>query len=213
MIAAKDFWKWFEKNNAKFFFLNQIGNEEEKEKLLDEFLKKLHEYCAQLFFQIGGYPNEVQELIISAEGNVDYFRKVEELVGSAPKLKDWNIIAFKPPADSNFVIDVNGVKFDPKRTWFMPLENKKRPELFGIRLFTDNYSDSQKSDFLNAAYLALDSLLGERVHALSVHHVEVRKLDYDDPGENGLRSLSELLPYLEQKNSPLIFRPPFSRGT
>jgi hypothetical protein len=198
MISATEFWDWFQKNNARFFFLNQIDSEDEKEKILDEFLKKLHEYSNNLYFQIGGHPDDTQDLIITAEGDTKYFNKVEELVNAVPKIKDWNVIAFKPPADSNFVVDLNGIKIDPKKTWFMPLENKKRPELFGLRLFTDNYSDSKKEDFLNVAYLALDSLLGEKTNALSVHHVEVVKL-MQDPDETALRLLTELPSYLKAK--------------
>jgi hypothetical protein len=198
MITAKEFWDWFVKNNAKFFFLNQIDDEDEKEKIMDEFLKKIHEYSEKLYFQIGGHPNEVQDLIITAEGNIDYFDKVEELVRSAPQLKDWNIIAFKPPADSNFVVDLNGAKIDPRKTWFMPLENKKRPELFGVRLFIDDYSDSTKKDFLNVAYLALDSLLGEKANAINIQHLEVTKL-IGDPIEKGLLSLTQLPSYIKKR--------------
>jgi hypothetical protein len=198
MISAIDFWEWFEKNNTKYFFLNQISSNQEKEKLLDEFLIKLHEYCDKLFFQIGGYPDDVQDLIISAEGNVDYFSEVECLVSFAPQLKHWNIIAFKPPVDTNFVIDLNGVTVDPTKTWFLPLENKKNPKLLGIRLFIETYSKAQNEDFLNAAYLALDSLLGEKINALSIHHIEITKLDRDQE-KTRLRSLSELPSYLEQK--------------
>jgi hypothetical protein len=198
MISASEFWDWFVKNNAKYFFLNQIENEDEKEKIMNEFFLKLHEYSDKLYFQIGGHPDEVQDLIITAEGNIDYFDKVEELVGFAPKLKNWNIIAFKPPADSNFVVDLNGARIDPRKTWFMPLENKKRPELFGLRLFTTEYSDSNKENFLNVAYLALDSLLGEKTNALNIQHVEVTKLT-GDPDDKGLLSLTELPSYIERK--------------
>src|SRR5690348_5057588 len=120
MITAKEFWSWIKKNNAKYFFLDQVGDKEVMEKLLDEFLQQLHQYSDKLFFEIGGHPDETQELFITAEGNAEYFHKVTELVGQAPSLKDWSIIAFKQPKEPGFTIHHNNVKLDPKEMWFSP---------------------------------------------------------------------------------------------
>lgn len=198
MISSTEFWNWFKGNNAKFFFLNQIEDEVERERILDEFLKKLHEFSPGLYFEIGGHPDEVQDLIISAAGDVQYFDKVEELVRSAPKLPNWNVVAFKPPANST-VISQDGVTIDANRTWFMPLQNKKNPKIFGVRLFINGFSDTHRATFLNAAYLVLDSLLGEKSSALNIHHVEVASLPID-PIEIGLFPLSELPQYISKRN-------------
>jgi hypothetical protein len=48
------FWAWFKTNNAKYYYLNQLSDAEEKENLLNIFLKQLHKYCDKLFFEIGG---------------------------------------------------------------------------------------------------------------------------------------------------------------
>lgn len=200
MITAKNFWNWFEQNSNKFFFLNQVDNEDEREKILDDFLNQLHQYCDKLYFEIGGHPDEIQDLIITADGNLDYFSKVEELIKHAPKLKDWNIIAFKPPVDPSFVIEYGDIKIDPKKTWFLPLENEKRPEQLGLRICTPDYSPAKKKDFLNAAYLALDSILGEKSNALNIQHVEVEDLP-DNPEKEGMINLIELPQYISWKKS------------
>jgi hypothetical protein len=125
MNKEEIFWNWFKTNNSKYFYLNQIKDLVEKEKLLDQFLKQLHNYCDKLYFEIGGFPNQPQELIISAEGNKNYFDKVEALVKVAPKINDWQIIAFKPPMGVDFITEYGGVKLNVHEIWFLPLENNK----------------------------------------------------------------------------------------
>ena len=97
MISATEFWDWFKKNNFQFFFLNQINDENEKQRILDELDSKLNEYSEGLYFEIGGHPDDTQDLIITADGDINYFKDVKHLVKNAPKISNWNIIAFKPP--------------------------------------------------------------------------------------------------------------------
>ncbi|TKC54874.1 hypothetical protein FBD94_25750 [Pedobacter hiemivivus] len=197
----KQFWNWFELNNAKYFFLNQIDDNKEKERYLDEFLKQLHEYDNHLFFEIGGYPDETQELIITAEGNLEYFEKVEKLINSAPYIKNWSITAFKPAIKAGFTINYKDIELNPKDLWFFPLEKKQAPQLLGLRIYLENYKLLQRKDeLLKAVYLVIDSLLGEKSSALDIQHVEVAQLP-EDPEKQGLLKLDELPKYIQWKKN------------
>lgn len=200
MFTATEFWDWFKANNSNFFFLNQINDEQERERLLDIFLSHLHKYSDKLFFLIGGHPDETQDLIITAEGNVSAFDQVEELVKSAPKIDNWNIIAFKPPADSIPASESNGVSLNAEDLWFMPLENKKNPDSLGIRVFIPGYQTERREDFLYVTHQLLDVLLGEKVYALNVHHVDLDEF-VDGASNKGLIELTKLLQYIQWRNN------------
>lgn len=172
MPEERQFWDWFQVNEAKYFFLNQINDDDEKEQLLDELLSHLHEYCDQLFFEIGGYPDQKQDLIITAEGDTDFFSAVEMLVKEAPSLEYWNVLAFKP-AREDYIIEYEGIEVNPGQMYFIPLSNDKEPKKIGVRVYIDNYSKAQKKTFLSATLLVLDNVLGEKSHALDIGYVDI----------------------------------------
>jgi hypothetical protein len=194
MTSPQDFWNWFQKNNSKYYFLNQITDESEKEKLLDEFIDKLHQFSEGLFFEIGGFPDEPQDLIITAEGNTDYFNQVEDLVASAPAMADWTIIAFKPPKEFGYITESGDISLDPSTIWFVLLETEETQEP-GIRLFIEDYDAAKEQDYRYAASIALDNILGEKLNADRIKFLEIEETPHE-PEELGLVKLSELLEYL-----------------
>lgn len=202
MTKEQQFWNWFKKNEAQYFFLNQIDNDNERERLLDEFLEHLHIYCVKLFFEMGGYLNEKQDLIITAEGNIDFFDKVESLVKQAPPLEYWNIIAFKPIVEGG-IIKYHDIKLDPETMYFIPLGNKASQKV-GLRIYVDKYNSANKKDFLLAAYLVLDNILGEKSNTLNIGYVEIEKMPpVADRGD--LIELVKLPRYIEWKKATVNY--------
>jgi len=137
MDKEQQFWNWFKQNEAQYFFLNQIDKDDEKERLLDDLLDHLHQYSIHLYFVVGGSPDGIQDLIITAEGNSDFFDQVDHLVNNAPQLDHWNIVAFKP-VQEDFKISYEGLELDPKNMFFIPLESDKSNRI-GLRIYVDNY--------------------------------------------------------------------------
>ena len=174
MTKEQQFWEWFKVNEAKFFFLNQINDDNEKERILDDLIYHLHEYCDHLFFEVGGHPNEKQDLIITAEGDTDFFDQVEALVRQSPTLKYWNIVAFKPAIGFG-TIEYNGIKLSPETMCFNPL-NSKASKKIGLRVHIVNFNPIREKDFLQAVYLLLDNILGEKSTALDIGYVDVKSM-------------------------------------
>lgn len=174
MDKTQQFWSWFRDNEAKFFFLNQIDNEKERENLLNEFLERLHTYSKGLFFEIGGLPDAKQDLIITAGGNPDYFGEAEALAEQAPKLEYWNVIALKP-AKPDATIEFGSIILQPEDMFFIPLSSNKT-NLIGLRIYLENYASFDKDQCLEATYILLDNLVGEKSTALNIGHVELEDL-------------------------------------
>jgi hypothetical protein len=198
--SPKHFWKWFEENNKAYLFLNVV-DPETKEFLLNNILKQLHRYCDNLWFEIGGHPNDTQELIITCEGDKSYFESVERLVDGAPSMSDWSVIAFIPPREVDFEMKYEDVILKPSEMWFEPMENENSPETIGIKVCIRNYELVRENEWLQpAVYKVLDTILGEKSFALDVEYVEIDQLP-DEPDEEGLIELSKLPDYVRWKKS------------
>ena len=195
MDTTSQFWNWFKDNNKAYTFLNSV-DEEVKEKLLNDFLEQLHKYCDSIYFEIGGYPDEAQELIITAEGDKNYFDKVQELVNAAPKIDHWTFIAFKPPMPDNFKSKWDDLELNTEDMWFLPLSNDKTQDL-GIRIYFNNQNLIKDNETLTPLlYKMLDTIVGEKSFALDIDYVDTDLLP-DEPEEEGLYPILELPKYIE----------------
>lgn len=164
MDTITQFWKWFQDNNKAYLFLHDV-DEDLKEKLLNDFEEQLHNYCDQIYFQIGGDPNEDQELIITAEGDEKYFSQVEDLVRAAPKISGWKFIAFKPSIPGHFKSEWDDLELNTEDMWFLPLFNGKNSDL-GITIYLKNYDLIKDNEILpTLLFEMLDTILGEKPFA------------------------------------------------
>lgn len=198
--SAKHFWNWFKENNSAYLFLNTV-DAGIKQQLLDTMQEKLHLFCDSIFFEIGGAADQDQELIITAEGDVNYFAQVEELVNAAPQIPNWSFIAFIPPRDADFEIDYEGVQLNANDLYFDPMESANEPGKLGVRVYIPNYEIVRNDKWLRPAiYKILDTILGEKSFASDVRFVEIAQLS-DDPVGDGFLHLSQLPQYISWKKA------------
>lgn len=199
MSPEEKFWKWFESNQSEYLYLDTVAPVQ-KEELLNQLLNRLHEYCDKLYFQVGGNPDKLRrELVITAEGNLEYFEAVEKLIAAAPKFENWRIIAFKQPMGIDFITTYEGLTLDPKSIWFLPLSNSKKPEMIGIRVCIHNYDSNEAKKYKLAVYQILDTILGEKATATEIDYLDVESLSNYDLEKDGLIKLVELPSYLTSK--------------
>jgi len=149
MKKSNTFWNWFQDNNQTI--KNLINETPENQKNISFWINKnLSYYYKDIDFMIV-YPkacNGKIELILTANGNPEYFNKVIDLVDNAPQLKNWKFTAFIQPTDR---IDelMKGLD-DPyifhemtlkaSELTFLPLEYHELSHKLDIEVFLKSYN-------------------------------------------------------------------------
>jgi len=200
MDSTQEFWNWFASNSEAYTFLDEV-DEVAKEKLMDDLLEHLHKYSDALYFEIGGMPGEDLELVITAEGNIDYFDEVENLIINAPLISGWRFIALKQPAGENFTTEWDGLELRTADMRFFPAAEAEKNE-FGITVYLENYDAIKNAEILETMVLKiLDTILGERSFAKDIASVEISPLP--DDTQKKLLPLIELPGYIQKHKRTL----------
>jgi hypothetical protein len=200
-ITEKDFWNWFANNQSHYLCIHDAEKADVMKRLLDELLEKLHLYCDQLFFEIGGEPENAKiEFIITAEGDVNYFEHVERLVNAFPDIEGWNIIAFKPPMEKGFTINYQGKIFDPSKIIVIPLEHKDYPNAIGLKVCYPDFTEEESEVFTSGTYLILDTVIGEKSSTLDIDYLKVIKTP-DNIKDGDYLYLQDLGDHIKKKKS------------
>jgi hypothetical protein len=189
--AIQEFWRWFQAHRAEFDVLTDTAAP-----FWDAALSQLHRLDKRFWFELSKPDGDHREFIITAEGHADIFPLADDIVALAPQIPGWQIIALKPPMGFDFTTTYEGIRFEPRAMWFLPLNSSFRPEDLGVRVGVPNFTDDIKRQASNAVAVILDTALGERAAALDIQHLEVSTLP-ESPESHGYIELYELPAYIE----------------
>jgi hypothetical protein len=103
----------------------------------------------------------------------------------------------------DFAINYEGIVFDPKAMWFLPLESANRPSELGLRIGITGLTDHIQRAAANAALIILDTALGERAAASDVQHVEIEVLP-SDPARAGYIELHQLAEFIAWRKRRVV---------
>ena len=138
----------------------------------DEILAQLQAIDPGLWLEVGGQAVG-EELVLTAGGNPDLFELVDAICAQAPAMPGWRVVALKPPLGFNLrQLTYEGVRVEPKALWFKTLDIGL-PDIIGLRVAAPGHSAETNDRHCMAVLLLLDSALGEREAARSIHVVEV----------------------------------------
>ena len=213
MKTTTTFWTFFTTNQKT---IANLQNEPDSTyKRIDTQLeRKLKNYCHHLDYLLF-FPKrktEKPQIIITANGNPLYFKYVENLVKSAPKIKNWEIKAFVQPSSiiekmkqglddpyifCDLVLKTSELKF----AQLNPYDQKKKLDIIVYLKDYTIYCDN--SILLEAIFMILYDLLGEKSMVEDLNFVQLGQMPVDNIN---LVELHELQAYIEKINSQAIHK-------
>jgi hypothetical protein len=117
------FWDWFVAHQAEF---SRLASPDEP--FWDLALEQLKSVDEHLCFELSRDSDPARELIVTAQGHVNSFATAENLVRFAPKVEGWSFGALKPAWGFEFTTTYEGILFNPRQMWFLPLIRESNPD-------------------------------------------------------------------------------------
>jgi hypothetical protein len=186
MKKINTFWNWFQDNNKTI--QNLITETPKNQKHISFWIDRhLGYYCKGLDFIIV-FPKkntEKTELIITANGNPEYFNKVIQLIDKAPILKNWKFTAFIQPTERiDKIIDgfdepyiFQEITLKASELKFLTLDYDEETHKFDIIVFLKNYNLYCDTKTLEQAiFIIMQDILGENSLFQNINFVQLAQM-------------------------------------
>ncbi|OOV20508.1 hypothetical protein [Flavobacterium sp. LM4] len=207
MRKINTFWNWFQDNNQTIKNLSSENPKNQKH-ICFWLNRHLGFYCKELDFIIVLPKEEKQkaELIITANGNPEYFEQVVQLVNNAPVLRNWKFTAFIQPTeniekiieglDEPYVFPEITIKTSEIK--FQPLNYDEESKKLDIIIYLKNYNiHCCTKTWQQAIYIILQDVLGEKSPHQNINFVQLAKMSKQ---VEELIELYELQFYIDEIN-------------
>jgi hypothetical protein len=214
--SISTFWNWFQDNNQN---IKNIHNETPKaQKHLFFWLKKhLHNYCKEVDFVIAfpKRPTDKATLIITANGNPEYFKQVEDLIAKAPRLRTWIFTAFiQPKEDMDRIMDgldnpyvFKDITIKTSDIMFLPLNCDESGNKFDIRIYLKNYNIlGNTKTWKEAVYIIMQELFGERYLYQRINLIQLAQWPNNNNDLIHLYDLQYYLDYINTSQNQKLFK-------
>jgi hypothetical protein len=178
------FWDWFEKNRA---FYERLADEELGDNL-DPIYKEVTNISPGLAVEMSRQVAGVRDLVISANGDIELFPLVSEIVEKAPKFDKWTITAFRPRIPEASVLKTDVLELDTKKMFFVAAEAEGELE---VCIFVENIKGVDERTVFGYGMIVIDNLVGEYDSVMKVKAYAFKDLE-DAPEDWPLAPLSEL---------------------
>lgn len=207
MKNIKLFWEWITYNERT---LRNLTNEKpEIQKLFLFWLDKHLHYYSEGLDSIFIFPERKKQsaqLIITANGNADFFPQVVRLIDNAPRLQNWEFIAFVQPLediedmeagmDKPYVFkDINLKASELK---FMPFQYEGIKKIDMIVYLKNFKVYCNNKNLLQVIYIIVQDIIGEKSLAENINFVELAQMPEHENVE--LIYLYDLQYYLDEIN-------------
>nr|WP_315167769.1 hypothetical protein [uncultured Flavobacterium sp.] len=192
MKKINTFWNWFQDNNQTI--KNLVNETPTNQKHINFWINKnLGYYCKEIDFILvfpnnnnnNNNNNNKTELIITANGNPEYFNHVIDLVDNAPQLKNWKFTAFIQPTeridkiigglDEPYIFQEITLKASELK--FLTLDYDEKTQKFDIIVFLKNYHLYCDTKTLQQAiFIMMQDIMGEKSIFQNINFVQLAQM-------------------------------------
>lgn len=190
-----EFWKWFVKNEKRFWNYN----EENSHELLAELQQQLsfiNHDDSTVALEFAEIIDTIKRLEISADGVKELFDPIIELVEAAPELSNWEFVAFRQPAPIPFTLKYDDMEFDTSRMYFLPYEDEEGN--LNLAIYGENFKQYREKDenaFYHYGLTTIDNVIGEYDCVMRVHSYDF--LDVSEIGDDDVYALENLPDFID----------------
>ena len=196
--SAENFWSWFLKNKSRF--KKVLENSSQAQQFLDELIRNMKPFNPWFKALAGPYGENRSELIITSDGDIALFCKVEELVNAAPEMEDWKVTAHKPPMGlDRMKINMYGHEFSSDNMNFYPRLDPYYPDEIKLTITHPEYNEDEKDQFQTGGTVFIENALGEVNTATLIDSYEVGAIPNDDVELIPLNKMEEYLRWREKE--------------
>ena len=182
------FWNWFGQNKALFENLD-----DDREGKMDILLKEIHKIETGLSYEISNEYEGMREIVISAEGDIDKFPIVKEIVSKAPQIEGWRAVAFRQPMIENFTLEYEDMRLSPSEMFFCPVIEDNALDII---VFGKDFKKYDMDVLSHYGLILLDNVMGEFNCVTKVRHYDFQDLE-DLEDDNDVRPLNEINDFID----------------
>jgi hypothetical protein len=155
------FWEWFENN--KYHYENFDG----WDPTLEIISEMLREVDSELYIdmQIDLDKDNEREMVITADGNIEKFPIVKEVVNEAPFISGWKIIALQQPKGEGYNLKFKEYELNSSEMFFYP---HLMDDEFTIMVLDKNVQELDTDDSLYLGRSVVMDIIGEFDYATKV---------------------------------------------
>lgn len=167
--------------------------DDEAEKVLLSLDDKLKQYCEGLDFVLGDLSSNGRTFTITANGEEEFFPRVEELMSYAPEFNLWKLEGYLQAQGKHCTEKYGKYLLKSKDLFFVPLENEENPEQVGVEIGLRNFVEDE--DLKVCCFLLIEKMIGEYYAGTLVKYFDVVPLPESYEEENFL-PLDDLPDYI-----------------
>jgi hypothetical protein len=156
------FWKWFAKNQRQFAEdLRGPKGAKAAVFIVEESSRRLERLCPSVVGEVAmaEHDGDRPTLVISANGQRAEFPCVRDIVGAAPALQLWKVVAFRQRRPLDWEIELDGTRL--AATQLGVREKGRHDGKVDVEVLIPGYAEAEEDEVFRALFPCLDALLGE----------------------------------------------------